>query len=132
MLIGRVVQDQLDDHAQPARVRLVEKALEILQRAVAGMDVRVVGDVVPVVLERRGVHRLQPEAVDAERREVIELRRQPGKIADAVVVAVGERFDVELIENGVLVPERIGGSRSASMSRPAQPAGVRGRTPILV
>ena len=110
VLIGRVVEDELDDHAQAACVRLIQKALEIAQRAVAGMNVRVVGNVVPVVFERRGIHRLQPETVDAERRDVIEPGREAWKIADPVVVAVSERFDVELIKNRVLVPQRIGGS----------------------
>ena len=107
VLIRRVVQHQLDDHAQPARVRLREELLEVLQRAVARMDARVVRDVVPVVAERRRIHRLQPQAVHAERREVIELRGQAREITDAVAVAVGERLDVELIEDRVLVPQRI-------------------------
>jgi hypothetical protein len=41
---------------------------------------------------------------------MVELRRQTGKVTDPVIVAVSERFDVELVENGVFVPERIGGS----------------------
>jgi allophanate hydrolase subunit 2 len=42
----------------------------------------------------------------------IELRGEPRKVPDAVAVAVGERLDVELIEDGVLIPERASGSRS--------------------
>ena len=107
MLIRRVVQDQLDDDAQTAAVRLLQEVGEVLQRPVARMDARVVRDVIPIVAERRGVHRLQPQAVHAERGEMIELRGQAGKVADAVAVAVGERLDVELVEDGVHVPERI-------------------------
>ena len=39
--------------------------------------------------------------------EVVELLRQPVEVADAVVVAVEERLDVHLVDDGVLVPERI-------------------------
>jgi hypothetical protein len=41
-------------------------APEVVHRAVARVDAAVVGDVVAVVAERRGVHRQQPQAVDAE------------------------------------------------------------------
>ncbi len=116
VLIGCVIQDELDDDAQPERMRLREEVTEVLQRAVTGMDARVIGDVVPVVLERRRVHRLEPETIHSERRDVIQLRREPSEIADAVAVAVGERLDVKLIEDGVLVPERIGGSQDAHVS----------------
>ena len=38
---------------------------------------------------------------------MIELRREAGEVTDAVGVAVGERLDVELIEDRVDVPEGI-------------------------
>ncbi len=52
MLIGRVVADQLGDDAQAAPVRLADEGADIAHRPVVGMDARVVGDVVPVVLQR--------------------------------------------------------------------------------
>ena len=110
MLVGGVVDDQLGDDADAARVRLVDEALEVVQRAVARMDVLVVGDVVAVVAQRRRIERQQPERVDAELLEVVELLRQAGEVADAVVVAVEEGADVHLVDDGVLVPERIIGS----------------------
>ena len=73
-----------------APVRLVDEAIEVLQRAVARMDVLVVGDVVAVVAQRRRVERQQPQRVDAEALEVVELLGQAGEVADAVVVAVEE------------------------------------------
>ena len=39
--------------------------------------------------------------------EVVELAGQPGEIADAVAVAVGERLDVKLIDDRVLEPELV-------------------------
>ena len=60
VLIGGVIQDELDDDAQPARVRLLQERLEVLQRAVARMDARVVGDVIPIVAEGRWIHGLNP------------------------------------------------------------------------
>ena len=49
MLVRGVVQDELDDDPEAARVGGVEKLLEVLERPVARMDAEVVGDVVTVV-----------------------------------------------------------------------------------
>src|SRR5918994_6251805 len=46
VLIGGVVEDQLGDHPQPPSVRFLEEVLEVTQRSVRGMDIRVVGDIV--------------------------------------------------------------------------------------
>ena len=81
--------------------------LKSLARAVLRVDVVIVGDVVAVVLARRRVEGQQPDGVDAEILDVVELADQPAKVADAVVVAVEERADVHFIHDGVLVPERI-------------------------
>lgn len=40
--------------------------------------------------------------------QIVELLRQAGKVADAVIVAVGERLDVQLVDDGVLVPKLVG------------------------
>jgi len=95
--------------SKAALVGSVEELAEIAQVAVVGVDARVVGDVVAVILERRRVERQQPQRGDAEILQVIELLGQPGEIADAVLVAVIEGLDVKLIDDGVLVPELVGG-----------------------
>ena len=107
MLIGRVVDDQLDEDLDVPLVRRLDERLEGVERPVLRVDVPVVGDVVPVVAERRGEERQQPQAGDAEALQVIQLLRDPLKVADAVVVAVEERLDVRLIDDRVLVPKRI-------------------------
>ena len=86
---------------------------EVVERAVVGMDRTVVGDVVAVVAQRRREERHQPDGVDAQVLQIIELLRQPAKIADAVAIAVVQRAHVHLINDRVFVPER---SRSGSHS----------------
>jgi hypothetical protein len=54
---------------------------------------------------RRWVERQQPQAGDAETREVGQLIRETDEIADAVAVRVDEGLDVQAIDDGVLVPE---------------------------
>ena len=101
----------------PRACAACDEALQVRQRAVVGMHAAIVGDVVAVVAPRRGIERQQPDRVDAELGDVVELGDQPGEIADAVVVGVEERLDVQLVDDRVLVPERIvgGGRRHASV-----------------
>ena len=95
-----VVHDEVDDHPDAALVRRVEEAVEVLDGAELGQDVGVVGDVVAAVAQRRGEERRHPQAVDAEPLEVVELLGQPLEVADAVAVAVVERADQDLVEDG--------------------------------
>ena len=142
MLIRRVIDDQLGDHPQLPAVRLLDEAIEVGQRAIARVDVLVVGDVVAVVPQRRRVEGQEPDRVDAEALDVFQLLRQAREIADPVVRAVEERADVGLVDDGILVPEgirRVGHARTspplpapAAAVRPAAqagcaPRGIRGR-----
>ena len=104
MLVGRVIHDQIGDDAQAAGVGRVEKSLEVLDGAVGGMDAVEIGDVVAVVAQGRRVHGQDPQAVDAEVPYVVQALGQPGEVSDAVPVGVAERLDVDLVEDGVLVP----------------------------
>ena len=90
---------------RPRRLASVHEAAEVLHRAEVGIDAAVVGDVVAVVAAGAGIERQQPERGDAEVLQIVELLGQAGEIADAVVVAVGERLDVQLIDDRVLVPQ---------------------------
>src|SRR4029453_7704028 len=105
--IQRVIQDKLDDLPQTALVRVVEECLEILQRAVVGMDVGVIRDVIPIVAKRRWKHGLEPKATPPGRFNIGELRREAGEVTHAVGVAVEKRLHMELVEDGILVPQRI-------------------------
>ena len=107
MLVGGVVDHQLDDDAQLAALGLLHEAAEILHGAEVGIDVAVVGDVVAVVAAGRGKERQQPKRGDAEILQIVELLGQPDEIADAVAVAVGERLDVQLVDDGILEPELV-------------------------
>ena len=73
VLIGRVVDDKFGDHLQSEPMRLVQHRAKIVERAELRMDILIVGDVVAVVLERRGIEGHQPDRVDAQISDVIEL-----------------------------------------------------------
>ncbi len=105
MLVGGVVDDEFGDDPQATALGFDDEAAEILHGPEIGIDGAVVGDVVAVVAPRRGIERQQPKRGDAEILQIVELFGQSCEIADAVIVAVGKRLDVQLIDDGVLVPE---------------------------
>ena len=107
MVGRRVVHDEVSDHADAVLVRLLDEDAEVLDRSVVGVDLVEVGDVVAAVSERRRIERQQPDAVDAEPLQVVELLRSPRKSPDAVVVRVEERARVDLVEDRRLEPERL-------------------------
>ena len=116
MLVRRVIDDELRDDTEIARVRLVEQSLEVLDRAVLRMHGLVFGDVVAIVAQRRRIERQEPERVDVERLHVVELLDQPWKIAEAITIAVAKRLDVQLVDDRVLVPERVVGADGSGRS----------------
>ena len=109
MLIRGVIDHQLGHDAQAALVGGGDESLHVGELAVFGMDGAVVADVVAVVDPRRGIEGQQPQRVDAEIGDVVELGDQAGKVADAVIVGIEERLHMQLVDDRILVPERIRG-----------------------
>jgi len=72
MLVRRVVDHQVDEHANPALTAAVREFDEIAERSVARVDAVVIGDVVSVVALRRGLKRRQPNRRDAQTLEIVE------------------------------------------------------------
>ena len=81
-----------------------EQRVEVGERAEERVDVAVVGDVVAGVGLRRHVERGEPDRVDAEFGEVVEVLGDTRQVADAVAVGVGERARVDLVDHGVPPP----------------------------
>ena len=60
VLIRRVVDNQINDDADPALVGGLDELLELLERAVFGINRREIGDIVASVTHRRRVERRDP------------------------------------------------------------------------
>jgi hypothetical protein len=104
MPVARVVRDQVEQDADPAPPGLGDEEVDVVQRAEVRMDARVIRDVVAPVLVRRREGRVEPDPVDAEPLEIVELVDQPEKVAVAVPVRVGEAAWIDLVEDAVLPP----------------------------
>src|SRR5690349_3964777 len=81
MPVGRVIDDQVHEDADPCTVGRLHELREVAARAEARVDAVVVGDVVAVVAVRGRLARRQPHRVDPERRQVVEPLRQAHEVA---------------------------------------------------
>ena len=104
MLVGGVVDDEVDHHADAAVAGLVHQLGEVAEGADPRVNPVEVGDVVAGVLARGRVHRVQPETGDPEPGQVVEPADQAAQVADAVAVGVLEGLHVEAVEDSFLVP----------------------------
>ncbi len=106
-----VVDDEVDHDGDAALLGGGHEGLEVVGRAVVGLDRPIVGDVIPVIAGRLGDGH-QPEAGHAQIVvrggvavvEVVEALREPAQIADTVAVRVGETSDEHLVEDAVGPP----------------------------
>ena len=99
MLGGGVVEHHVQHQADAAPVRLADKLLQILHRAVARVNGTVVGHIIAVVALGRGEERRQPEIVNAQVGEVVQFRGDALQIAEAVTIRIHEGFRVNLVDN---------------------------------
>ena len=90
VLVGGVVDDQFGDHLEAEAVRLVQHVAKVVQGAELRVHVLVVGNVIAVILERRGVEGHQPDGVDAQVADVLQLGRQAFEVADAIGIGIEE------------------------------------------
>ena len=80
---------------------------EVRQGPELGQHRGVVGNVVAIVTERRRIERQQPKSVYAEVLQVVELLGQPLEVANTIAIAIKKGFDMQLVDDCILVPERI-------------------------
>ncbi len=119
VLVGGVVDDEVDDDADAAITGGAQQLDEIAMRAQPRIDPVEVGDVVAVVAVGARVERHEPQARHAEVGEIVDALREAGEVAHPVAVAVEERLDVEAVDDRGLPPQiaRVGDLHSASLSR---------------
>ena len=104
MLIRRVVRHPVEQEPHAALVAAGDQIVEVGVGAEDRIDAAVVGDVVAEVAHRRGEDRRQPERVDAEVGQVVELVGDARQVADAITVRVGERPWIDLVDDGLTPP----------------------------
>ena len=104
---GGVVHDEVGDDADAALVGRLDEVAHVVDDAVVGVDREEVRDVVAAVAQRGAEVGQQPDAVDAQPLQVVELLGQAAEVARAVAVGVEEAADVDLVEDRGLEPQRL-------------------------
>ncbi len=96
VLVAGVVHHEVGDDAYAAGVRLADELAEVLDGAEFRQHGGVVGDVVAAVTQGRGIEGRQPDAVDTEPLDVVELGDHPlegaGPRAGRIREGPGEQF----------------------------------------
>ena len=104
MLIGGVIQHQVQNDADVALVRFSEEVFEIIQRSIFRRDIFIIRNIVAAVPIGRGKMRREPKGIDAEVFEIIQFCRDAFEITNAITVTIRKRARIDLIKNCALPP----------------------------
>ena len=107
MFVRSVVHHQVQEDADISFLGLCQQPVEVFQRAILRRDVAIVGNVVAKINLRRGKAGRDPNGVDPQSVQIIELGSYAVDVAHAVVVAVREAARIYLVENGMLPPRML-------------------------
>jgi hypothetical protein len=128
-----VVHHHVGDDPDAPAVGLVEEPGDVVDVTRLGQHRVELADVVAAVAQRRLVEGQEPQAVDAQPFEVVELLRQAGEVAEPVAVRVEEPAYGHLVEDGSLVPPVVGridrrGHTGPRVTHTGQPPNLRHAT----
>jgi hypothetical protein len=96
MPVAAVVWNEVEEDPDALRTRLAHELVERAEIAEVRVDASVVRHVVAPVEVRGGVDRRQPDAIDPEPSQVIQMLDDPAEVADPVTVGVREGSNVDL------------------------------------
>ena len=85
-------------------MRFAQETFEIAQAAIGRIDAAIIGNIVAVVAQRRGIERHDPNRGRSEILDVVKLFGEAGEIADAVIVEIEKGFHMQLIDDRVAIP----------------------------
>ena len=96
MVTGGMVHNQIQNHPDAKRMRPFQKGLEIIQRAVGGIDAVIIRHIV-FVIGRRGHNRHQPNAGESHIADIGQLFGGALQVADPVSVRIRKGIDKNFI-----------------------------------
>src|SRR5437867_5608826 len=108
ILIRRMIDHEFGDDTKAALMRCLKKSTEIVECAVIWINIKIIGNVIAIITQWRWIKRQEPNGSDAQLLQIIELLNQTAKIPNAVTVAIMKSLNMQLIDDRVLVPKRIG------------------------
>lgn len=112
MLIGRVVDHEIENDPHPELVHLCYQFIHVCHCAIWSMYSFVIGDVVSHIYLWALVHRADPDHVDADRFDILKTLSNATQVADAIAVRILEGCRVDLINHGIFPPRLFRDSHS--------------------
>ena len=119
MAVAAVVGHEIDQHPQAVVVGAGNERVRLLESAEVRMDIAIVADVVPTVGQRGRIPRADPERIDAELGEVGQSVDDAEDVSGAIVIVVGERPRIDLVNDGAAPPIGLTGTGHARILGPA-------------
>jgi hypothetical protein len=107
MLIAGVIDYELNHHLHVPLMRRIQELLEVAQSSIRRIHIHVIRNVIAIIAKRGREEWQEPQTRDPKILQVVQLRHQPLEIPDPIIVGIGERTHVNLVNDRVFVPERI-------------------------
>ena len=104
VLIGTVIDHQIQNQIHSSFFHLRDQLIKILQGAKTRIHAVIIGDIVSVVHHGGRIHRGQPEQIHAEPLQIVQFLQDAWQITDSVSVAVIETFGINLISHKAVPP----------------------------
>ena len=104
MFQRRVTGNQIQDHPDAVPVGFPEKIPRFGKCSIPGIRPHEICYVIAAVAERGDIPGIDPECVDTETAQIIELRDHTRDIADPVSVRIAKAGRIDLIENRLCKP----------------------------
>ena len=101
VLIGGVVRHQIHDQLHITLMHFGDQAVHIFHRAVLRRNAPIVGNVVSVVMTRAFVARTEPECIDTEILQIVQLFDDARDVSDAVPIRIFEAFRIDLVDDHI-------------------------------
>ena len=105
MFIGRMVGNKVEDDLEVALVGLLHQSIQVLERPKKRMDVDVVANVITEIRHRGRIDGGEPDGINAEPAEVVQLARNAGNVSHAIAIAIEKAAWVDLVKYACLPPE---------------------------
>ncbi|KKQ36716.1 MAG: hypothetical protein US53_C0041G0003, partial [Candidatus Woesebacteria bacterium GW2011_GWA1_37_7] len=107
VLVAGMVDHQVQQDADAVGSGRPDKFPHVLHAAELGVDGLVVADVIAVIVVWRGIHRANPDRVDAQVRQVGDAPDDAPQVANSIAVAVLETARVDLVDHASFPPGRV-------------------------
>ena len=104
VLVAGVIDDEVKNQLHMPLLDGFQQLIEVSHRPKLSHDLAIVANVVSVVGVGRIKMRAQPDHIDTELLNVVQLGGNPLQVADAIPVGVLERSRIHLIDDGLLPP----------------------------